>query len=309
MTSETTPPDCDPPARLTFTSAPAAARLRLTEHEASLLEHALAYANAGMRVFPVDPVAYRRPAIPPRMASCRPEVVWRWWSGPYRGFSIGCPSGRHFGAAAPGLFFLDIPRVTSGRDLLDGLGGFPSGHLRVHQPSRVGNTMLWLKWPEGVRIPERTLLACIRPSTMQLVGCSASGGGYHFSLLPPSLDSEGETHVWGQPQRVEDIARALTGMADLSAPENLPFLYNLISTPEQREVMPLDLIRLLAPVEEWESILCQASDCHGLRYVEDPEPSMRPTRKRIEGVREMRGEQYVNEAYPGLAEGRWQPKP
>ncbi len=99
-----------------FFSRPSITKLRLTDHEASLLEHVRLYVRAGVGVFPIDPRwGYERspmwreqpdntlPFFPSRFATTNKKVVDGLWTGKFRGYDIGCPVGAHAGLAAPGL--------------------------------------------------------------------------------------------------------------------------------------------------------------------------------------------------------------
>jgi bifunctional DNA primase/polymerase-like protein len=159
-----------PPSRLSFLDCPTTP---------VLIDAAMAYAAAGLPVFPCVPRG-KRPAIPRGFlaASTNPETIRRYWRIPDR--NIGIPTG-----SISGFWILDIdqPDGESSRRALEAKHGPLPATVEVITGS--GGRHLWFRYTCAIQ----STAARIAP------GIDTRGDG-GFVIAPPSIHETGRAYAW-----------------------------------------------------------------------------------------------------------------
>lgn len=151
----------------------------------TLLEHALSYAELGLRIFPLEP-GTKKPIVSkwPTAATVDADQIREWWTRtPDAG--IGLAAGDEL-AAGRFLFVLDLDQHDGGADGVEAWNELEAANGDVEAPevlTPTGGSHLYMTSPKPLTNARGTLPA----------GIDVRGRG-GFVILPPSVHPNGSTY-------------------------------------------------------------------------------------------------------------------
>jgi putative DNA primase/helicase len=176
---------------------------------ASMVDHALIYAEQGLMIFPCDPHS-KKPLTTNgfKNASRDPQQVREWWAA-YPQAMIGAPTG-----ACNGFWVLDVDvdpaENVNGLDTLNRLiarfGELPP--TRASITPRGGFHLFW-RWAPGLTL--RNSASKVGPG----LDVRAEGG---YVILPPSTCGNGASYRWAHVGN-EPVVSALNWLVALVSPQ------------------------------------------------------------------------------------------